>query len=44
VPREQLPQRRIVAGRDAGDQLVVVHRLSIARQRQPVHGSGKILS
>ena len=37
VPAEQLPQRRVVAGRYPGDQLVVVHCLSIAPRDRPVH-------
>jgi hypothetical protein len=37
VPCEQLPQRGIVAARHRGDQLIVVHRFSIAFWRQQVH-------
>jgi hypothetical protein len=33
VPGEQLPQRRIVAARHRGNQLIVVHRISIAFRR-----------
>ena len=40
--REQLPQRGVVAARHRGDQLIVVHRFSIASRRQPVHASGEI--
>jgi hypothetical protein len=36
VPGEQLAQRRVVTARQARDQLVVVHHLSIA------HGEGKV--
>jgi len=37
VPAEQLPQRRVVAGRYPGDQVVVIHRISIAPRHDPVH-------
>ena len=43
VPAEQLPQRRVVAAGHPGDQLLVVHRLSIASSRPRVHGPGKFL-
>jgi hypothetical protein len=39
VPGEQLPQRRVVAARQAGDQLIVIHRFSIAVRRLPVHAN-----
>jgi hypothetical protein len=42
VPGEQLPQRGIVAARHRGDQLIVVHRFSIAFRQQQVHPRGKL--
>jgi hypothetical protein len=42
MPREQLPQPSVVTARHRGDQLVVVHRFSIALWRQPVRPNGKI--
>jgi len=40
VPAEQLPQAGVVADRYPGDQLVVIHRLSIAPRAGPVHIRG----
>jgi hypothetical protein len=37
VPGEQLAQRRVVARGKRRDQLVIVHRFSIAARRGPVH-------
>jgi hypothetical protein len=39
---EQLPQRGIVADRHRSDQLIVVHRFSIAFRRQQVHQRRKL--
>jgi hypothetical protein len=43
MPAEQFPQRGVVAAANASDQLVVIHRISIAPGRRSVRERSAIL-